>query len=113
MSFSRTVCLLVIVTVCRLTAVEAASFDCSKAETIIEKAICANSTLGQLDQQLASVYMDAKNKKGDTSLTDTQRKWLAKRSKECAVPTSDAKDANLVRCVGEQYQARLFELLSP
>lgn len=46
----------------------AASFDCSKAGTPIEKAICSYPELSALDEQLASVYRVAATKAADQSL---------------------------------------------
>ncbi|MEN8217648.1 MAG: hypothetical protein ABFS56_15015 [Pseudomonadota bacterium] len=34
----------------------AASFDCTKARTDIEKTICHNYQLGQADEQMAELY---------------------------------------------------------
>ncbi|WP_333699036.1 lysozyme inhibitor LprI family protein [Rivihabitans pingtungensis] len=65
----------------------AASFDCQKASSSVEKAICSNPTLGKLDEALAENYryMMASNI-GDGARKDlrqTQRAWVAKRNK-CA-----------------------------
>jgi uncharacterized protein len=38
-----------------------ASFDCSKAKSRMEKAICSNDELGVLDEKLAASYSDLKN----------------------------------------------------
>jgi len=38
-----------------------ASFDCSKAKSRMEKAICSNDELGVLDEKLAASYGDLKN----------------------------------------------------
>ena len=37
----------------------AASFDCKKAATLVEQAICSNQKLSNLDQQLATMYKKA------------------------------------------------------
>lgn len=63
----------------------AASFDCNKASTFVEKAICSDKTLGELDDALSSNYksMLASNI-GDGArkeLRTTQRIWLADRNK--------------------------------
>jgi uncharacterized protein len=39
--------------------VEAASFDCGKASTPVEKSICANTKLSELDSQLMQSYKKA------------------------------------------------------
>lgn len=61
------------------------SFDCAKASTFSEKAICTDTLLGKLDGALAEnyKYMLASDigdgARGD--LKSTQRKWLAARNK--------------------------------
>ena len=37
---------------------QAASFDCAKASSLVEKVICAESRLSELDQQLAISYKE-------------------------------------------------------
>lgn len=37
----------------------AASFDCTKAKSPVEKAICSDAELGKLDEDLSKVYKDA------------------------------------------------------
>lgn len=81
----------------------AASFDCQKASTSIEKAICSNPTLSKLDDVLAEnyKYMMAANI-GDGARKDlkqTQRAWIAKRNK-CA----DGK------CIEAAYRSRVDEV---
>lgn len=61
------------------------SFDCAKASTFSEKAICSDTLLGKLDGALAEnyKYMLASDI-GDGAKNDlkaTQRKWLAERNK--------------------------------
>lgn len=55
--------------------VSAASFDCGKASTPVETAICGDQRLGSLDQQVAQAYKQAgANKKAQ------QRAWLKYRN---------------------------------
>jgi uncharacterized protein len=42
-------------------SVFAASFDCDKASTFIEKAICNNEEISKLDDELAVNFKNAKN----------------------------------------------------
>ena len=63
----------------------AVSFDCSKASTFVEKEICADPLLGQLDDALSEnyKYMLAANI-GDGARKDLkamQKKWLSERNK--------------------------------
>jgi len=62
-----------------------ASFDCTKARTQMEIAICSNSELGKLDEQLASNYNDLKVHYSDNFFKSVIRKdqlnWLKMISK--------------------------------
>ncbi len=82
----------------------AASFDCAKAKTADEKAICANRTLSELDVAMATLYgvrmqipmlMGARG-----AAQDEQRAWLTQRN-ACG---SD------VTCLTARYQQRIVEL---
>ena len=46
-------------TTCFITCLNAASFDCAKARSKVEKAICNDPELGKLDEELASAYKAA------------------------------------------------------
>jgi uncharacterized protein YecT (DUF1311 family) len=66
----------------------AASFDCEKARTDVEKKICADPELSHLDDQLEQAYQMASHTAPNTViLRDDQRNWLAARNrcsdKEC------------------------------
>ena len=65
--------------------VYSASFDCTKAKSPVEKAICSNSELGKLDEQLASSYNNLKVHYSDTFFKRVIRKdqldWLKITSK--------------------------------
>ena len=57
----------------------AASFDCKKASTWLEKTICANPELSKLDEQMAKAYSDALKilpPEGQKETKEYQRKWL-------------------------------------
>jgi uncharacterized protein len=41
------------------TQTNAASFDCHKATTWLEKTVCSNPELSKLDEELAKAYHDA------------------------------------------------------
>ena len=60
----------------------AASFDCAKAVAPVDKAICADRTLGQLDVDIATAYSAAGAGLDDAMrarLHRSQREWLAHR----------------------------------
>lgn len=62
----------------------AASFDCVKASTFVEKEICSDATLGKLDEALANNYkamLTADFGGSVSSLRAEQRNWIANRNK--------------------------------
>lgn len=81
----------------------AASFDCAKAGTAIEKAICGSVELARLDRGVAEAYArklkysfeDGEKAKNQAE----QRQWLAARDQKCG--TGDAA------CLKYMYAARL------
>ncbi len=82
------------------TTVSAVSFDCAKAFNWVERTICADTTLGALDDALTNNYrvMLAANI-GDGAKADlrtTQRQWLAERN-QCT-------DAH---CLTTKYRERI------
>ena len=80
----------------------AASFDCAKASTPVEQAICRDGYLSSLDEILASTYQEAWGLAQDQkSLMQSQRDWLARRD-QCP-------DIN---CITESIQQRIQELKS-
>ncbi len=80
------------------TTMHAASFDCSKASSKIEKAICANSALSKLDQDLGTLFNSVKI--DDTKIVSEQKKWLLERRNIC-------KDTD---CLINEYNKRIDEL---
>ncbi len=76
----------------------AASFNCAKATTFVEKRICANSTLGKLDENMANLFKNANSRPYDQTLAD-QRSWL----KEVALCKDDA-------CIQKKYEERIAAL---
>jgi uncharacterized protein len=79
----------------------AASFDCAKASTQQEKAVCANPTLSALDDKLAESYRNARAVSQDPAkLKSEQIEWI-KEVRKCAVETS---------CIERLYTSRLSEL---
>ncbi|ARM92533.1 hypothetical protein RHEC894_PE00510 (plasmid) [Rhizobium sp. CIAT894] len=93
------------------TVCHAQSFDCSKAQTVIEKAICASPALIAQDTALAASYRQALTDLGGNpaklnDLRQQQRRWLAERNKSCV----DTDLARLSACLTTSYQARLAAL---
>ena len=84
-----------------INPVMAASFDCSKASNPYEKAVCANPTLSNLDDQLAVVYKNARAKSADSeALKKTQIDWI-KATRQCASDSS---------CIEKAYKDRILAL---
>ncbi|WP_062788400.1 XAC2610-related protein [Aquitalea pelogenes] len=75
-----------------------ASFDCSKAATATEQAICRQPELSALDEQVAAAYRQH-NQQG--LLQDNQRQWLAGPRAECKADAS---------CLQSVYKERLAQL---
>ena len=82
----------------------AASFNCAKASTADEKAICSSPALSDLDVKMATLYgvrmqlpmlMGARG-----AAQDEQKAWLAQRG-QCGASTS---------CLTQIYQQRIGEL---
>lgn len=82
----------------------AASFDCTKASTATEKAICQDKELNRLDEALAADYKEMMSADvGDGArqeLRATQRVWVSQRNK-CGGD---------VGCISKQYRSRLSEI---
>lgn len=80
---------------------EAASFDCAKVQTKIEKIICSDPELSISDNVLAGIYHQALEQSTDKQqATKEQRHWLKSVRNIC-------QDAN---CLKDAYQARIENL---
>jgi uncharacterized protein len=78
----------------------AASFDCAKAGTRIEKLICADAELGRLDTELGRLYAEARRSAAEpAAMKRAQRDWLRLRDR-CPDST----------CVADAYRARISAL---
>ena len=78
----------------------AASFDCAKAGTQVERLICAQPALSSLDDQLDKVYAAARRADHRPALLAQQRDWLVNVRDRC----TDAA------CVRKAYMVRLAAL---
>jgi len=80
----KTVCIFTIF-LCFTANVFAASFDCKKAKTNIEKKICSDRTLSLLDEKMDKLYKKAlsvvTDKEERDELVKSQVKWLKERNK--------------------------------
>lgn len=85
------------------------SFDCAKAETSAEKAVCADPGLAALDREAARLYRLALNgphmtAEGARELKAMQRGWIKGRD-ECW-----KAGAGLETCVAAEYVLRIHDL---
>jgi len=78
--------------------VSAASFDCSKATNQVEKLVCSDRNLSELDSKLGNIYR-SKARSTPSAVAD-QRKWLHQQRNLCK--TAD--------CVRGAYLKRITEL---
>ena len=81
----------------------AAGFDCNQARSGIEKIVCSNQELSELDARLNEAYQTAlknQNESEHKALKDAQTSWLRKGRNQCA----DAA------CLVRTYQSRIDEL---
>lgn len=89
------------------TGVYPTSYDCAKAATEVERAICHVRSLADLDVQLNATYRSI-----DSDLSSEEREklkleqqnWLRKRDRECA------PYKGWVRCILGMYQDRIAAL---
>ena len=94
----------------------AASFNCQKASTKIEKTICHDKTLSHLDSELAKEYKKALKLSMQNNISkyegssiyhfikQTQKKWLKNRNKHCS------NTPQIKKCLLSYYNARIKKL---
>lgn len=82
------------------------SFDCAKATTPVERAVCDDPALATLDRTLDAAYVQAMREWPDeekTAQRTAQRAWIASRN--ACVRAGDAND-----CIATSYRRRLVEV---
>jgi len=85
-----------------------ASFDCAKAQTELEKAICSDIRLGHADIVLADVYRNAQKWAGPekrAKLAQSERSWLKALPTKCIV-TSVPLTEKQISCLRNQIEIR-------
>lgn len=87
------------------SAAQAASFDCAKAGTWVEHAVCGDPGLSAMDERIRDLYWEALgNDRDDTAAReatrDAQRAWLAARD-----------NCESIACITRHYNERIRELL--
>ncbi len=91
-----------------LSITPALAFDCSKAATDVEKAICADPQLKRLDDRLADAYAavrSASSPADQKMLARSQKRWIAERE-YCG-----GDDTGIAACVAGKTKDRLGLLL--
>jgi len=85
----------------RESSTAAASFDCAKASSPVEKMICSDSAVSNLDKELHRSYRQALAAAINPSLIkEDQRGWLLDHRDRCTI----------VQCLREAYESRIKEL---
>ena len=92
------------------TQAVAASFDCKKATTWVEKTVCSNPELSKLDEELAKAYHDALaslSPEGQKETKQYQRQWLKEISQYCI---KDKRVSDPAECLKLAYRERITQL---
>lgn len=85
------------------THTQAASFDCTKANTKIEKLICSNDELSKLDEEMSNLYRTKISQTTNKhNLSQEQRHWLNQVRNICMD----------IDCLIASYKSRIKELTS-
>lgn len=82
------------------------SFDCAKAASPVEKAVCRDRDLASLDRRLSTAYAEAMRAwppEEQTKQRAAQRAWMTRRD-------TCGRDHSVARCVSDAYRHRLVEV---
>lgn len=80
--------------------VQAASFDCTKAQSKVEHQICDNPEISKLDEKLSAAYkITLQDEKQTDTIKKAQKQWMKERN---ACSSTD--------CLARTYQSRISEL---
>jgi len=108
--------LALLATLIAVPAASAASFDCAKASSPMEKAICADPALSAKDDVLGVAWQTAigglKESAGGV-MRKGQKDWLAYLGKICAddaLPGQAPVAEERAQCIGGEYDSRIREL---
>jgi len=94
----------------------AASFDCAKAQTSVERAVCADTELSGRDGVLAKAYATATGGLSAPALEtmrQSQRQWLTYLGRVCtrtAQPQAEDYDLEGIECLRGAYDERIAGL---
>jgi uncharacterized protein YecT (DUF1311 family) len=92
--------------------VRAQSFDCKRASTVIEQAICDDAAVGNLDQRLSRAveHLLVRHPDWRNQLSRTERHWIRFRDAACSQFAHNP--AAMEPCLTTQYTERLAALES-
>lgn len=105
-------CIFVLATLAPAAPALAASFNCAKAATPQEKAICASPKLSAADDQMAAVYraiLHAVPSSFQEEIRADQRVWIRRLAAECPANNPE-QGAYLERCILGRENARTAAL---
>lgn len=97
-------------------AAQAASFDCGKASTSFERAICASPDLSMQDEVMAQAYATALgglSKAAADEIKSVQHDWLGYAERICsddAKPIEGTYTDEQAQCLGASFAARIKDL---
>lgn len=106
----------VVLAVLMMGGANAASFNCNKASTSYEKAICSDPALSELDELLAATYNQARDELGPAgrdAVLASQRDWNKYSERACAgdaVPLKVAYDEDGRFCLEGVLRGRIDDL---
>lgn len=113
MHFINLVSLIALLFVSSAVSANAASFDCTKTQTIFEFAICQNDELSLLDEKMASSFKAARSKVSNSASQEIlagQRQWHDYAQKVCiqdmVYPEADYGDEGIF-CLQATFRNRI------
>ncbi|WP_337270301.1 lysozyme inhibitor LprI family protein [Oryzifoliimicrobium ureilyticus] len=90
-----------------------ASFDCTKAESPIEKTICASPSLGKADLVLGQEYRDALKSvtnEDRAQLVADEKAWLERITSQCK--PNETASPTIVACLRNAFEIRFSTLIN-
>ena len=96
---------------CSLPVLHAASFSCSKANTLRERTVCARKQLSTMNSELAAVYkgqLAVLSPEAAAQVRNDHREWLRFLDRVC--PTGVKSSQTVAACLQEHYIVRLRQM---
>ncbi len=89
-------------------AQEKPSFDCAKADNVVDRAICKSAELAKADREMAAAYaalLDKLSGAAKDELVKDQVRWIANRNRACRADPDSIED-----CLKNRYAGRITNL---